>query len=315
MLRLADSWVWDSWYADDAGLHHVFFLRASRALGDPDRRHLRASVGHAVSSDYSDWTLVPDALVPSDAPGWDDQAIWTGSTVQAPDGTWRMFYTGISRADGTTVQRIGVAASADLVTWTRLGAGPLLEADPRWYEAEPTAEWGEVAWRDPWVFRDPQGDGWHMLITARANTGDPANRGVVGHAWSPDLETWTVRPPLSSPAGFGQLEVLQVAEADGRWRLLFSCFPGELGPERRASDDRRGDVYLVEAAGPLGPFDIESAVSLDAPGLYAARIVDVDGAASVMGFRNDGNDGFGGEIPDPLPLAGLLAEPTERAVR
>ena len=29
--------------------------------------------------------------------------------VQAPDGTWRMFYTGIKRADGTTVQRIGAA--------------------------------------------------------------------------------------------------------------------------------------------------------------------------------------------------------------
>ena len=37
---------------------------------------------------------------------------------------------------------------------------------------------------------DPDGDGWHMLITARAAHGPVDDRGVVGHAWSADLRTW-----------------------------------------------------------------------------------------------------------------------------
>ena len=74
------------------------------------------------------------------------------------------------------------------------------------------------------MFADPAGDGWHMLITARANEGDVDNRGVIGHAVSRDLETWDVRPPLSRPgAGFGHREVLQTAVMDDRTVLLFSC--------------------------------------------------------------------------------------------
>ena len=63
MLALPDSWVWDFWFADDGDEYHLFFLYASRALHDPDRRHGRASIGHAVSDDLRNWTRLPDALV------------------------------------------------------------------------------------------------------------------------------------------------------------------------------------------------------------------------------------------------------------
>src|SRR5262249_44768112 len=135
MLRLEDHWVWDSWHVeDDNGLRHVFFLRASRALLDPGRRHRNASIGHAISTDLRSWRLVADPLVPADVPSWDDLAPWTGSIVRGPDNRWFLFYTGVSRAEGGLVQRIGLAVSDDLLVWRRWGTQPLVEADPHWYE-------------------------------------------------------------------------------------------------------------------------------------------------------------------------------------
>ena len=301
-LRLADHWVWDSWPAHDGDTHHLFFLRASRALQDPDRRHLRASVGHARSADLRSWELLPDALVAADSPAWDDQATWTGSVVRAPDGTWRLFYTGVSRAERGRVQRIGVAHSDDLITWHRSGDGPLLEADPRWYEKLDLDVWIDEAWRDPYVFADPDGHGWHMLITARARDGDPAGRGVIGHATSPDLERWEVQPPLTTPAGFGQLEVPQSVVVDGQPVLIFSCWPDRMSPERRA-EPLRGGVWVVPSKSLTGPWDIAVAKPFDHRSLYAARLVEErPGSWSLLGFRDTEEGAFIGEIPDPLPV-------------
>jgi beta-fructofuranosidase len=299
VLRLPDHWVWDSWPADDGEFHHLFFLRASRALLDPDRRHQRASVGHARSTDLMHWELLPDALVPDDAPAWDDQAIWTGSVVRAPDGSWRMFYTGVSRAERGLIQRVGAARSDDLVTWHRI-PGPLTEADPRWYEKYDGTAWFDEAWRDPWVFADADGDGWHMLVTARSRDGDPAGRSVIGHATSPDLDTWTVQPPLSAPAGFGQMEVPQTVVVDGQPFLLFCCWPPQLAPERR---DSPGGMWVAPGESLLGPWDLSRARTFDHPSLYAARLVqDRAGAWNLIGFRDVEEGVFVGEITDPLPV-------------
>lgn len=65
-----------------------------RGCGDPDRRHDRAAIGYASSADLRRWELQPDALVHADPGAWDDLAVWTGSVARAPDGTWRLFYTG-----------------------------------------------------------------------------------------------------------------------------------------------------------------------------------------------------------------------------
>ncbi|TBL34703.1 glycosyl hydrolase family 32 [Verrucosispora sp. SN26_14.1] len=307
MLRLPDHWVWDSWYAqDDDGRWHAFFLRASRALLDPDRRHRRATIGHAVSTDLRDWRLLPDALVPADSPGWDDLATWTGSTVRGPDGRWYLFYTGVGRAEDGLVQRIGLAVSDDLVTWHRHGDTPLLEADPTWYELLDLDAWYEQAWRDPWVFADPDGDGWHMLITARGNQGPAAERGVIGHATSPDLLNWTVRPPLSTPAGFGHLEVPQVAVVEGQPLLLFCTNPAT------APGDSRERLWMATAPTVRGPWDIAAARPIAQPHLYAPRLLSTDDGWVLLGFVEHGDGTFVGEISDPVPVryepeAGLVA--------
>jgi beta-fructofuranosidase len=97
MLRLADAWTWDFWLADDARSYHLYFLQAPRQIGDPDKRHWNVRIGHAVSPDLADWTVVPDAIAPADGRAFDDSATWTGSVVRGRDGTWFMFYTACRR--------------------------------------------------------------------------------------------------------------------------------------------------------------------------------------------------------------------------
>ncbi len=304
MLRLDDHWIWDSWpYTDDDGLHHLFFLKAPRSLPDPDDRHLNPAVGHATSTDYRTWTVLPDALAPAAGPAWDDLAVWTGSVVRGPSGIFHLFYTGASKGDDAKVQRIGRADSRDLIHWKRFGADALLEADPRWYEKYDGEAWGDEAWRDPWVMPDPSGDGWRMLITARANHGDPAARGVVGQAWSPDLEHWEARPPLSEPATFGQLEVLQYIELDDTPHLVFCCDTNELD-STAYPPGQRGGMWLVAGKGLDSVWDIGSARRVRHTGLYAARVVeDVDGTPRLLGFDNGSPEtGFLGLILDPVDI-------------
>jgi hypothetical protein len=310
VLCLPDAWSWDFWLADTGTEYHLFFLRASRALLDPERRHLRAGIGHAVSTDLTDWALLPDALVADDGPAFDDLATWTGSIVAKPEGGWAMFYTGVSKAEQGLVQRVGRADSADLISWRRVpGDGPL-SADPRWYETLEQGSWRDESWRDPWVFADPDGDGWHMLLTARARTGPAGGRGVVGHARSADLASWQVQPPLSVPSGFGQVEVTQSVLVEGRPVLLFSCLAPELAADRR-NPGVTGGVWSAPGASLSGPFDLAAATALTDEALYSGRLVRRrDGSWALLAFHNLEPDGsFRGGISDPIPVR-LAADAT-----
>jgi beta-fructofuranosidase len=305
MLRLPDSWVWDSWYVRDQGAYHVFFLYASRALHEPALRHRRASIGHAVSADLVHWERVADAVVRSSAPGFDQLAPWTGSIVRGDDDRWYMFYTGTALNDeGALLQQIGLATSDDLVTWHKHEANPLVRADPRWYEKIGGAlEWQDEHWRDPWVMRDPSGRGWHMLITARAGTGPVDQRGVIGHATSDNLIDWTVRPPLTKPgAGFGHMEVPQVEEIDGRPVLLFNCPRSQLGSDRAAQGP--GGVWVASAESLVGPYSVENATLLADERLYVGKAIqDPTGEWVFIAFANRGECGaFVGELIDPVPV-------------
>jgi hypothetical protein len=302
VLRLASSWVWDFWIADDGDRYHLFFLKASRALLDPDRRHWRATIGHATSTDLTHWAEHADAVIPDDSPAFDDLATWTGSVVRDDDGMWRMFYTAVSRAEGGLEQRISSVVSADLFNWHREPGRQVLVPDPRWYETAATRKWPDQAWRDPWVFHE-RGT-WHMLITARANDGDADDRGVIGHATSPDLVAWTVQPPLSRPgAGFGHIEVVQTATIAGQPVGIFSCLGSELSSERRLGDPI-GGVWAFPTDSLAGPFATEGSYRITDERLYVGRLVeDRTGQWQLLAFRNnDGHGGWVGEITDPQPV-------------
>ncbi|MFY7819849.1 MAG: glycosyl hydrolase family 32 [Rhodoluna sp.] len=307
-LRLEDKWIWDSWYTFDGERYHAFYLHASRALGDPVRRHRHPIIGHAVSDDLTNWTVVRDALIVSDSPAFDSWTTWTGSVIQDDNGLWWMFYTGTSREDGGDVQTVGAATSTDLMEWTKLSSEPMVSADERWYEKLDKTIWHDEAWRDPWVFRfenDPST--WHMLVTARAKHGEPATRGVLGHATSTDLLNWDVQPPLSAPGqGFGQLEVFQFELVDGVPVLVFCCGWRELSEERRAEFGQRDATYSVAVNADLSDIDFNKAKAFEDPLVYAARIIKGKDGWYLIGFVNEVNGEFVGELCDPVPVTATV---------
>lgn len=302
-LRLADRWVWDLWTVEDDGVVHMFFLAAPRSLPHADHRHWHARVGHATSTDLRSWTVHDDALAPGPSGTWDDGSTWTGSVARDGD-RWVMLYTGTTTADDRLVQRIGLATSADLHRWTKHD-GPVLEADPRLYETIDQGDWFDQAWRDPWLHRADDGR-WHVLLTARVRDGDPLGRGVIGHAVSDDLLTWEVLPPVSRPAGMGQMEVPQLVRAGERWAIVFCSDEPTQTAAARERLGGTGTFHLV-ADHPFGPYDASDVRVLDAggdPTTYAGRIHEhADGSRSFLAWVREHGDGrFVGEIADPLPV-------------
>ncbi|KUF10842.1 levansucrase [Pseudoponticoccus marisrubri] len=311
VIALENHWIWDSWYAHDGQRWHAWFLQAPKSLGDPELRHFNVSQGHAVSDDLVTWEHLGVGLAPAEGPAWDDYTTWTGSVVQDDDGLWHLFYTGTSRADEGMVQRIGHATSTDMHNWDRVGDGFCLDIEGPAAEAYEkdfmTGFWHDRAMRDPWVMRDPEGDGWLMYFTARASGIAEANAGgAIGFATSPDLQTWTLQPPVFV-GGYGQLEVPQVFEAGGRWYCLF-CTAAQHFSKAQAEGTEGGPVtgshYLVGDS-PRGPWSI-------APGFldgalpcrrYASRILSTDDGLVIMGFADhpDGT-GFQGLVMDPEPV-------------
>ena len=327
VLALPDQWIWDSWYAHDGDRWHCYFLKADKSLINPELRHFNVSQGHAVSDDLVNWEHLGTCLTPSVGPAWDDYTTWTGSVVQDDNALWHLFYTGARKSEEGLFQRIGHATSADMHSWERVGNGfclDLVGPNAAHYEADHAKGfWHDRAMRDPWVMRDPDGDGWLMYFTARGHgIKEPNAGGAIGFATSSNLYDWDLRPPVFV-GGYGQLEVPQVFKVEGRWYCLF-CTAAEHFSKAQATKTPGGPVtgnhYLV-ADDPRGPWQI-------APGFldgalpckrYAARIVETPDGLRIMGFADRGpDDRFVGHIMDPDPVVvgpdGLLSvEPRRQA--
>ena len=303
MLRLDDRWVWDFWIADTGTDYHLFFLQAPRSLGDQVLRHLNATVGHAVSEDLraldhrweTPWRPAPRA------PG----RTWR----RGPGRCWNTTGPGTSSIPAPPARRWGPPAhrSGDLDRSLDLDEAPGQPA----HRGGPTlVRAGRVRRlaRIPGSFRDPAGEGFHALITARATHGPADARGVIGHAWSPDLVRWEVRPPLSEPGEFHHLEVPQVEVVEGTPVLLFSATSMRIGAQRRARlPGEPTGSFLATGESLLGPWDIGHARPIPVPDLYSARIIrDRAGEWQVLGFYDASERGaFVGETVRPVPLKDL----------
>ena len=188
---------------------HAFYL----SIPSHDR------VGHLTSRDGLTWAEQKAAIHTGDPGDFDDDQIWTMGVFEHA-GRFFMLYTGLAMKEQGKVQRVGLATSDDLFTWTKAGANPVLCADPRWYEAEPDAT-HRVDWRDPWVYSE--GGVLHGVISARSNQGPLHRRGCAGYFVSVDGYDWEVKPPLCVPGVCYDFETPALARLQGRYYLTGIC--------------------------------------------------------------------------------------------
>lgn len=269
------------------GTIHLFYLSSPAGTVDyPDR--VRTSWEHLTTRDGVRWDTCPTALAPG-APGTADAGgIWTGSVVEH-GGTYWLFYTAHDPA-AERPQKIGLATSTDLVSFSRHPASPLLEPVPG---CEP------VDWRDPYVFFNADEQRWWMLIAARRAAGPIWRRGVIMLATSGDLLHWTVEPePLYDPGTTYCPECPELWPAGGRWYLVYSQFSEDVGTVYRVADS------------PRGPFRTPRRDALGGRRWYAAKSAPVPGGRVFFGWLHDLYEGggnrrwlWGGDFATPRRVA------------
>jgi beta-fructofuranosidase len=218
-------------------------------------------VGHAVSRDLFQWEELPVALECGAEGSFDAHDIYH-MDVFVHDGVWYMYYTGIDRPGRGQQQSIGLATSRDGLRWTKRGNGPVLRADPRWYEPAIPREatyqekdFDRLWFRDPVVWRDPIDRRFRMIVVARDRHQHPDVRGCLALAVSDDLERWTPQAPLYSPGRFHTIETPSIFEHGGRYYLMFMTHSG-WGSPILATDPYQtaGDFYAVSEHGWAGPY-------------------------------------------------------------
>jgi len=177
-----------TWISDAEGLYHLFFQTEGLGSG--------SYIEHYISRDLQSLEYVGPALFKNQG-GWDSHGLWAPHVIKNGN-TYYMFYTGVDGPGGDplTRQRIGLATSTDLMTWTRYpvnncpgatGDGCIYECNECW------TTWGDEPGsfnqqcRDPFVTWDPVGGRWVMFMTAKSNN----QYGVVTVAYSKNLIDWT----------------------------------------------------------------------------------------------------------------------------
>ena len=311
VLALKDKWIWDFWFAKKDDDWHIYFLQADNTLPHPDDRHRNVTQGHAVSKDLKNWKHLGTCFRPSETKAWDDWTTWTGSVVQGPNRLWHLFYTGTMHDLAGMHQRIGHTTSSDMHSWKRVGTGLCLDLtgpNAKFYEEYTPGHWHDRAMRDPWVMRNPDGQGWVMYFTARVpGRKEPNAGGAIGFAISPDLNTWELQKPIYDGGAFGQLEVPQVFKHGQKWYMTFCAAAPHWSESYRKFNPQSpitGSHYLI-ADSHLGPWSVPKPF-LDGANpcnRYAGKIVELHGKLFIMGFLHDDPNGkFIGQVSDPVPL-------------
>jgi levansucrase len=294
-------WVWDTWPLTNLdmrpiqyhGWHVIFSLTAPRTVPFGDR-HWYARIGYFYSRDGSSWRY-GGRLFPAGTSFGSRE--WAGSTIRIAGNQVKVFYTASGRDNPTAVdpsdalQRLATAsgrihADDDGVWFTGFRNHKIiLEPDGRFYQTLAQSQAGPIiyAFRDPFVFRDPEDGDVYLLFegnsggTAGTHTCGARELGPVppGHVVPPEsrfytgniglarattagLRRWELLPPLLSANCVNQqTERPHLVVENGAYYLFtishtFTFAPGLTGPDGLygfLGESLRSDYKPLNASG------------------------------------------------------------------
>lgn len=235
------------------------------------------AIGLATSGDGITWSRQSDSpVLDAGVPGeWDSEDVFGGSVLSV-SGSYRMWYSGSS---WSTLFQIGVADSADGITWTRNPANPVLSGGK-------PASWEDCGVWCPAVVYD--GTAYRMWYTGSSTDGHFR----IGYATSPDGVHWT---KFQLPEVVDAFQVTGVTEGD-------DC---EVSLTVPATADL--DLFVLQGTG--GPDDVLGSSCTRAAGTpeYVQFAAPRTGVYVVVVTNEDGGTG--------LYSVSFLAEPPVRLYR
>ncbi len=261
------------------GTYHLFHL----VLPNHDY------IAHAISKDGINWTRVKNAIYTSEPGAWDDDMVWTMHVVEASEGGFEMFYTGLSLKEHGMVQRIGRATSEDLYNWTKDEDAPFpLESSTSEYETKTSTDRGWVSFRDPFIYRE--GNKELLLMCARTSSGPINRRGCVG-ALERNGRDFKLLPPLFNPYMYDDVECPCLVKIKGAYYLIGSM-----------REDVKVHYWYTHALGE--EFLAYHNNVLLPKGNYAARVTKVEDRLLLYSFYMKGSDVINGTryLPPPKEL-------------
>jgi len=117
----------DSWYAEDNGIYHSYFLEFDRSLPE-EYQWSKQTIGHMTSNNLIDWNYEGTVIDSTSAP-WLDMGVATGSIVKYND-LWYMIFT--AKPQDPNKRGLAIAVSHDLMKWEIVGDGPVIPCNHRY---------------------------------------------------------------------------------------------------------------------------------------------------------------------------------------
>jgi len=256
---------------DDAGEYHIFHIRGDGVWGIGDNE---TTFGHESSFDLLNWSAHPPLDLRGGSGDWNDRNIWAPHVLRQ-GSQWWMYYAGVSYTEDRAfnLQRIGLAISDDLFTWTPAatecdgvpGAGCLLDCEALW------SLWGSGGeytgdCRDPFVL--PFAGGYVMFLSARRSD----YKEVIARATSPDGLSWSLLDYIPGSEGT-KAESPAALLRNGRVELYWTASSG---------------IVMSSATDPLGSFSSRAYVSIG----YAAELMPYPDASYAMPYVDGGRIAF-----------------------
>lgn len=233
------AFVSGAWTPSGSWAFHLFYIRRNQRIGaKPNGGDLtEKNLGHVVSNDLANWywprSQALDTMAVRTRGGrFDSLHVWAPTILRKTNGdpTFYMLYTGVDEHQN---QRIGLATSMDLISWTQGDSVLTVQQLTAFADPSPDSLYGGAAQlRDPFVVEDPNvfGDYLMYFVTVQANRSPEM---VVGVARSHgNFSSWVNPEPIWAtshgwPNPFGSprptafvVESPHVFYREGKWWLF-----------------------------------------------------------------------------------------------